>query len=644
MSARWTIGWAIAATALVGAAVGVRTRDASIWPPAAGVAAGDWTTINRDAAASRFSPLSEINTSNVAALEEAWRHTLTGGDTAVPLAVNGVLFVPSGDRVLALDGETGREVWSTGSLITAATGPLSSRGVGYWSGDNTHAPRVLFMAGNRLFAVDAASGRPSAGFGSHGAVEIGVPFGGVPTIFRNVAIVGAASGEDVRGPAGNPRAFDVVTGQKLWEFQTVPKPGERFNDTWGAGWRDRGGTNMWAFFAPIDTERGIAYLAISGPATNYYGGDRPGTNVYGNSIVAVDVMTGKYLWHFQTVHHDLWDFDMPSAGALFDFEQNGRRVPAIAHVGKSSYVFVLDRVTGKPLIPVEERRVPPGNVPGEWYSPTQPFPVRPGPLSRVSFDARTDLVTADDTTPAHAAACKAMMDGAGGYANAGPFAPFMYRPTGASPRSNIQIPGGLGGVNWGGMAMDPRSATFFVNVQNSTMVGWVEDKPPTPSARFEAGNSRHPYDRARPYRSFAAPLGGQHSSRGEAVGPMASCIRPPWSTLTAVNAATGVVLWRVPLGLTESLAPGKQLTGNSGNAGATVTAGNLVFVGATNDGRFRAFDARSGAQLWVAQLPVAASGTALNANANAMTYQSKSQKQFVAIVASPVLVVYALKR
>ncbi len=185
----------------------------------------------------------------------------------------------------------------------------------YWPGDGTLAPRILFMSRANLIALDAATGKPSAGFGTDGAVDVGVPYGGTPTIYRNIAIIGAASGEVPQGPAGNPRAFDVRTGAKIWEFQTVPKAGEPFNETWGDGWKDRGGTNMWAFAAPIDAQRGIAYLPIAGPAANYYGGDRPGNDVFGNSIVAVEAATGKYLWHFQTVHHDLWDTDMPSGGA-----------------------------------------------------------------------------------------------------------------------------------------------------------------------------------------------------------------------------------------------------------------------------------------------------------------------------------------
>jgi quinoprotein glucose dehydrogenase len=319
---------------------------------------GDWRTINRDLAADRYSPLKQINASNVSSLREAWTTRLGGGATSVPLVVNGVMYVSSGTRVVALDGDTGKEIWAHTLQPAAPTpaapptdaqaapagaaaparggggggrgrggappGPTASaRGVGYWPGDGKLAPRILFMSGNRLIAVDAATGAPVDTFGENGAVTVGVPYGGTPTIYRNVAIIGAASGETPQGPPGNPRAFDVVTGKKLWEFWTVPRPGEKYNDTWGDGWKDRGGTNMWGFAAPVDTERGIVYLPIAGPATNYYGGDRPGNNVFANSIVAVDAQTGKYLWHFQTVHHDIWDIDMPTAGALFDFVQNG---------------------------------------------------------------------------------------------------------------------------------------------------------------------------------------------------------------------------------------------------------------------------------------------------------------------------------
>ncbi len=653
------IGTLIAATFVV-AAIGVWAQGSSS-STRNQVAPSDWPNLNRDLAATRYSPLTEINTTNVSSLKRAWTFKLGGGATSVPLVVSGVMYVSSGPRVVALDGDTGQEIWSYAVPAAQAApappsdqspppggrrggGPAvataSARGVGYWPGNGKVAPRVLFMSGNRLIAIDAATGTPAEGFGSGGAVTVGVPYGGTPTIYRNVAIIGAATGETPQGPPGNPRAFDVITGRKLWEFQTVPRKGEKFNETWGDGWQDRSGANMWGFAAPVDVERGIVYLPIAGPATNYYGGDRPGHNLFANSIVAVDALTGKYRWHFQTVHHDIWDIDMPTAGALFDFVQNGRRTPAIAHVGKSSYVFVLDRSNGKPLIPVEERPVPKGDVPTEWYSPTQPFPVRPAPLSRVSFNAETDLVRPEDTTSEHVAACKAMMEKAGGYFNAGPFTPFLFKETGAPPKSTIQFPGGTGGVNWGGMAMDPTTGVFFVNAQNTSLVGWTERKPPGVTYSFEAPNSNHPYDRASvngigPFFTFSAPLSGQYNERGQPVGPSLPCQRPPWSRLIAVNARTGQVVWESVLGVNELLPEGKRLVGNSGSAGPTVTAGGLVFVGATNDRRFRAFEARTGKEIWTATLEA-------NANANPMSYQGKGGKQHVAVVAGNTLVVYSL--
>jgi quinoprotein glucose dehydrogenase len=651
----------VIAAALVAAAIGAWVQPAATQSARNHVAPGDWPNLNRDLAATRYSPLTEIKATNVSSLKRAWTFKLGGGATSVPLAVNGVMYVSSGPQVVALDGDTGQEIWSyTVPPVPAAPVPssdqppppggrrgggppvatASARGVGYWRGDGTRAPRILFMSGNRLMALDAASGKPAAGFGADGSVTVGVPYGGTPTIYRNVAIIGAATGEIPQGPPGNPRAFDVITGKKLWEFQTVPRTGERFNDTWGDGWKDRSGANMWGFAAPVDVERGIVYLPIAGPATNYYGGDRPGANLFANSIVAIDAQTGKYRWHFQTVHHDIWDIDMPTAGALFEFVENGRRTPALAHVGKSSYVFVLDRTNGKPLIPVEERQVPKGDVPTEWYSPTQPFPVRPGPLSRVSFNAETDLVRPEDTTPEHVAACKAMMEKAGGYYNAGPFTAFLFKETGAPPKSTIQFPGGTGGVNWGGMALDPTTGIFFVNAQNTSLVGWTERKPPGVTYSFEAPNSNHPFDRASvngvgPFFTFSAPLGGQYNERGQPVGPSLPCQRPPWSRLIAVNARTGQVVWESVLGVNDLLPEGKRLVGNSGSAGPTVTAGGLVFVGATNDRRFRAFDAKTGKEIWTATLEA-------NANANPMSYQGRSGKQHVAVVAGNALVVYSL--
>jgi len=669
---------AIAATAVACGPNAPEKQTAAANPPPKaapndGAAAGDWPLINRNLAANRYSPLTEINAGNVAKLTSSWTFELGGNSTAVPIVVGGIMYVPSRDRVVALDGDTGATVWTyqlPASPPTAAgaappVGPggpdgpggpggpgggpgrgpgrggptVSARGVSYWPGDGALNPRILFMSGAKLVALDAATGARASGFGTDGAVDVGVPYGGTPTIYRNVAIIGAASGEVPQGPPGNPRAFDVRTGAKLWEFQTVPKAGEKFNETWGDGWEGRGGTNMWAFAAPIDAERGIAYLPISGPAANYFGGDRPGNDVFGNSIVAVDVATGKYLWHFQTVHHDLWDTDMPSGGSLFEFVQNGQRVPAIAQVGKSSFFYVLNRVTGEPLIPVEEKPVPKGDVPTEWYSPTQPIPVRPPPLARARF-TEADLVTADDTTAEHAAACRDFMKRSGGFYNAGPFTPFGYKAPDAPLKSYVQFPGGTGGVNWGGVAADPTTGVFYAASHDNALVGWVQDKDPNVTYSFEAVGSKQPYDRASidgvgPFHTFTAPISGQYDEHGRAVGPSAPCQRPPWGRLVAVNANTGEILWQSTLGLDENLPAGKQLVGSAGSAGPSVTAGGLVFVGSTNDRRFRAFDAKTGAELWSATL-------GNNAGANPMSYAGKSGKQRVAVVAGDTVNVFGL--
>jgi quinoprotein glucose dehydrogenase len=708
----------------IGAAVFAQSSQRGA-TPAGGVAPGDWHNINRDSGATRFSPLNQINAGNVAKLTQTWTFAMTGGGSSVPLVVNGVMYVSSGRRVVAIDGDSGKEVWAytlpapaqaaaappaaqqaapapppaqaaapaqgdgrrgggPGGGGRAGGGPgggggggrgggggpaASQRGVSYWPGDGTRAARILFMGGNRLYAIDAATGQPSAGFGENGSTPVGaVSYGGTPTIYRNVAIIGAATQEVPQGPPGNPRAFDVITGKKLWEFWSVAQPGQPGHETWGmssshnsGGWQQRSGANMWAFHAPVDAERGIVYIPIGSPATNYYGGDRPGNNAYGNSIIAVEAQTGKYLWHFQTVHHDIWDTDMPTAGALFDFVQGGRRIPAIAHVGKSSYVYVLDRLTGKPLIEVKETPVPAGDVPTEWYSPTQPIPVRPRPLSRVSFKEETDLVRPEDTTPEHVEACRAMMKRAGGYYNAGPFTPFMFKDLDAPPKSTIQSPGGTGGVNWGGMSMDPVNGIFYVNAQNTTLVGWTQPRPlarPNPQTGVpervnfagESAGSSHPYDRGSvqgvapdgsitlglgPFFTFSAPLNGK-------TPPNAPCVRPPWSKLYAVNANTGQILWESTLGLNTNLPEGRQLAGSGGSAGPTATAGGLVFVGATSDGRFRAFDAKTGKELWVTRNPPNAQGNSPAANANPMSYLGRSGKQYVAVVAGTTLVAYSL--
>ena len=602
--------------------------------------ADDWPMYSRDLAGTRFSPLTEINTDNVGRLQQVWtvRETQADGSNpqATPIVVEGVIYLPvAGNKIVALEAHTGKEIWRhemPSGMITAA------RGVAYWPGDTQLAPRILLTAGPRLLALDAASGQAAAGFGINGVVEIAVPWNGVPTIYKNVAILGATTGEIALGAPGDTRAFDVRTGKHLWDFHTVPVPGEVGHDTWlDRGWRNRSGVNVWAWYMTLDEERGILYMPVAGPAGNYWGGDRPGDNLFANSIVAVNAETGAYLWHFQTVHHDLWDADMSNPPALVDIEQNGEQIPSLAFVGKTGWMFILNRITGEPIFGVEERPVPQGDVPGEWYAPTQPFPIKPArPLTRVAFEKERDMVRPEDTSAQHVAECQSLWDKSGGFYNAGPFTPFSFHKEGEPPRSTIQLPGGTGGVNWGGAAVDPNTGYVFVNAHETSLVGWIERKRPGLNYGRGTAGSTIPYDRGSvngpgPYFSFSAPL---KNESGETLANL-PCYRPPWARLVAVNAHSGEIAWESTLGTTESLPEGKRLTGGSGSAGPTVTAGGLVFIGATTDRRFRAFDSSTGRELWSVQVDD-------QVNANPMTYRAKNGKQYVAVVANDTLVAFAL--
>ncbi len=603
---------------------------------------GDWPMFNRDLAGTRYSPLTQINTTNVSKLARAWHYGFERegkpikGDSPselyqeiTPIVVNGVMYLPAGDRVVALEPETGKEIWS----YEVQGGLASFRGVAYWPGDKDNPPRIIFTTSRKMMALNARTGKVDPGFGREGEVALTVPYDGAPTIYKNVLLVGTnfyGPGERHIGPQLDqatgqiPEAhgYDVRTGKEIWTFHTFPQPGEVGNDTWtGDSWKNRTGNNVWAFALTVDEEHGIVYEPVSGPGANFYGGDRPGANLFGNTLVALDIMTGKLKWYFQTVRHELWDYNLPPAPGLIDITRNGKKVQALAQVGKSGYMYILDRVTGKPVYDVKETPVDKSNVPGEVSFPTQPIPVKPPALGRSSF-TKDDIVTAADTTPEHAAACRALYDKFGGLYNNGPFTTLPYHAKDAKTQPAIIFPGLTGGVNWGGTATDPKLGYIFVNSHDNPIVGWMEDDP-----KYVPGNK----EQLPPYRRTGPPgLGAFNATVRDANGKTIGnwpCYKPPWGRLMAVNANTGDFAWSVPLGVTDTLPEGKRNTGTQSLSGPMATAGGLVFIGATSDSRFRAFDSKTGKELWVDKLDY-------QATAVPMTYQGKNGKQYVAIVAA----------
>jgi glucose dehydrogenase len=585
-----------------------------------------WPSYRHDHAGTGFSPLTQITPSNVSTLRPAWMFSLgrdasappagPGGaganSQATPIVVRGVIYLPTADSVVALEPSTGKEIWR----YRFERGAPSRRGVSYWPGDGTLPPRVFVSAGTRLVALDATTGRLSTSFGTAGEIDLGVPYNSVPLVYRTIVVVGANTPAGAPGGIGNPRAFDARTGAKLWEFNTVAQPGEVGHDTWaGDSWRNRLGANAWPFYFTLDEARGLLFVPLASPIPGSYGGDRPGANLFGNSVVALDVATGRYRWHFQTIHHDLWDADPPAPPSLFDVVRNGRSVAALGLTTKSGYLYILDRETGQPIFGVQERPVPASSVPGEVAFPTQPIPVTPPPIARTSYRPE-DLVRASDTTPEHVRACEALIEKNGGVSNLGPFTPWGYRADGAAPRSTLVFPGGLGGANWGGTAVDARSGLLLVATQDVGALGWMERAPAT---------SPVPYQKSSIDRTFDVPMAGSRWP----------CQRPPWGRLIAVNTSTGSVAWEVPLGITEQLPPEKQRTGRPLLAGPIVTASGLVFIASTDDNRFRALDLKTGAELWVATL-------SRRGNASPITYQAGDGRQFVAVSATDTLVTFAL--
>jgi glucose dehydrogenase len=589
--------------------------------------AGDWPMYNRDLRGSRFSPLRQINTRNVAHLKKVWSYPvgqdssaggIGGGTEFTPLVVSGVLYLATAKSVVALEADSGKEIWR----YQVPSGVPSRRGVAYWPGDATNPPRIIFTAGRKMVGLNARTGRIDPGFGKEGEVDIVVPWDAAPVVYKNFLFLGANTPESpATGPPGNTRAYGARTGARLWEFHSVPQPGETGHETWeGDSWKDRSGVNNWGFSLTVDAARDIVYTVFGGPDTNYWGGDRKGNNLFANSVVALDGSTGKLKWYFQTVHHDLWDYDLPPPPALIDVTVRGKKVAALAQTTKSGYMYILDRVTGQPVFGVTETPVPPSQAPDERSSPTQPIPLKPPALARVSYKAE-DIATAADTNEAHAKFCREAVERSGGLYNEGPFTPYVYREPGAKTPSTVLFPGSIGGVNWGGTAQDPSLGYVFVNSMDEASIGWVEKKADGARVRYDRNSIFGPTSRFQ--WSEGTPASGNIAKAGEKAWP---CQKPPWGRLIAVNANTGDFAWSVPFGVTDDLPEGKRNTGRLNMGGPIATAGGLVFIGATNDKRFRAFDSRTGRELWQVKLD-------WSAHAVPVTYRGKNGKQYVAIVA-----------
>lgn len=587
----------------------------------------DWPTYGHDDASTRYSPLRQINTTNVQNLTLAWTYHMKkegprpekagpasrGGNRrlseATPIMVDNTLYLstPYG-TIIALDPETGEEIWT----YKFQTGRPATRGVAYWPGDKTTPASILSgTTDGRLLSLDAKTGKPTAGFGTDGFIDLkagadnGYPhaqydLNSPPAIYKDLVITGAAVQElPAAGASGDIRAWDVHTGKLVWRFHSVPLPGETGHDTWpGDSWKKRSGTNVWGLMS-VDVSRGLVFLPFGSPSYDFYGPDRKGTNLFGTSIVALNARTGKLAWYFQVVHHDLFDYDLESAPVLMEINKEGTKIPAVAVLGKNGLLFILDRRDGKPVFGVEERPVPASTAPDEEAWPTQPFPLKPKPLGRMSF--RPEEIAA--VTPEQKKICEDLLATEGGMENRGMYAPFGLKLT-------IQFPGTIGVSNWAGMSYNPQLGYLFVNTNNLADVGKLVKNP----------DGTDPlYERHSPWGDYA---------RFWNEDKFWPCQQPPWGQLWAINVNTGEVAWQIPFGTIPELeAKGVYGTGALNFGGTIATAGGLVFIAATGDHIFHAFDAKTGKLLWQTTLE---SGS----YTVPMTYESRNGKQYVVMVAT----------
>lgn len=633
----------------------------------------------------RYSALDQINRGNVRELQVAWTWDSgeSGGLQTQPLVIDGVVFVSTpSHRTVALDGRTGQPKWTFDSGITS-TGP--NRGFMYWA---EGADRRLFAAVDQyLYALDAATGIPIPGFGTNGRIDLREGLGRPPqqqnvrlttpgVVYRDLLIIGGRVSEGLPASPGDVRAFDVRTGLLRWRFRTIPRPGESGHDTWARdSWEVNGGANNWAGMA-LDTQRGIVYVPTGSASSDFYGANRPGDNLFANSLVALDAATGERRWHYQIVRHDIWDRDLPSPPVLLTIRRGGRSVDAVAQTTKHGYVFVFDRVTGAPLFPIEQRRYEPSDVPGEFTADTQPVPTAPAPFARQRL---TEDGLTQRTPEMNAWAREQFRT----FRSGGPFTPLSVAA------QTVVFPGFDGGAEWGGAAADPATGVLYVNANDLAWTGGLAPSNLGQNARdvyLRECASCHRDDRAGTPPAIPSLLGiserrtaaelrrtiSQGAGRMPGfpnLGPQATdaiinylltgannpagpdgtspadlpyrftgyrkfldpegypATAPPWGTLNAIDLNTGNFVWRIPFGeYPELVAQGLHDTGSENYGGPIVTAGGLVFIGASNhDRKFRAFDKATGERLWETTMP-------FSGNATPATYEV-DRRQYVVVAA-----------
>jgi quinoprotein glucose dehydrogenase len=625
----------------------------------------EWPTYGGDLANTRYRPLDQINASNFNKLEIAWRFkTENLGPRpefkleGTPLMVNGVVYTTAGSRrtVVALDAGTGELLWmhseQEGARGSNAPRQLSGHGVAYWSDGKLE--RILYVTpGYRLLALDAKTGIPAPSFGNNGVVdlkqdddqEIDLIHGDIglhstPIVAKNVVIVGAAhltggvpkSRKNVKGYV---RGFDVRTGKRLWIFHTIPRPNEYGIETWGKdAWSYTGNTGVWGQIS-VDEDLGLVYLPVELPTGDYFGGDRPGNGLFGESIVALDLQTGKRKWHYQLVHHGLWDMDIPCAPMLVDMTVNGKIVKAVAQPTKQAFLYVFNRENGEPIWPIEERPVPQGDVPGEWYSLKQPFPTKPPPFDNQGVSSESLI---NFTPELHAEAEKLVSQ----YRTGPLFTPPSVSKLGG-PLGTITSPGSLGGANWPGGSYDPDTHTLYVFSQSGiAMLGLV----PSPDAGVS--DMEYVQGTAGTVPRAGSPMGAPPPARRPGVGPIEGeggdplsvrglpLLKPPYGRITAINLDKGEFAWQIAHGETpDNVRNNPELKGikipRTGRAGlvGTLTTKTLVIAGepgfyslpsGARGAMLRAYDKASGEEVGAVYMPAPQSGSPMTYTYNGKQY------------------------